>query len=587
MIDLAAAPRPASAAAPQARTAAPARVAAGFLGGGVLACAMAAAAGAADNAERFAYPREIVLHVAAAVAAALLLLGARRIRADHADLLLGVFTLLGVASGLAVSVNPAYALRAMGISVSAALVFWSARTLSEGGDGRSTSFTRMAALAAVVVAVTALLDAYGVLDLSLAGRAPGGLFGNRNRMAHFVALGLPVALLHAARAQGRARVLGWTAALAAMAAAVTLSRSRAAWLALAVAGVLVAAAGLLYLRGALHARGGPRAALLATALAAGAAAAVVLPNTLEWRSSSPYYDSLVGLVEAGSGSGRTRLVQYANTLRMATAHPVLGVGPGNWTIQYPRYSREGDPSFHPRARVPTNRLPHGDWTGFAAERGFPALLALASFLFLALRGALRSAAAPRARGEGEDEADRRGLGALALLGTVLVLCVAGAFDPVLMTPAPAFLAFLVLGALMPRETPVISRPLAPAVRTVSLVLLLLLTPRLVVHSGRQLWADSLYDTRSGPAALERAVRINPDDYTARMLLAEARVREGRCDRAAPHMVAAFRLFPTAVAPVRLMVRCQRALEAAGGAGIDLPRLPLPAPGAPGGAAPAP
>ncbi|HLL46113.1 MAG TPA: hypothetical protein VK399_05375, partial [Longimicrobiaceae bacterium] len=161
------------------------------------------------------------------------------------------------------------------------------------------------------------------------------------------------------------------------------------------------------------------------------------------------------------------------------------------------------------------------------------------------------------------------------------------FDPVLMTPAPAFLAFLVLGALMPRETPVLSRPLAPAVRTVSLVLLLLLTPRLVVHSGRQLWADSLYDTRSGPAALERAVRISPDDYTARMLLAEARVREGRCDRAAPHMVAAFRLFPTAVAPVRLMVRCQRALEAAGGAGIDVPRLPLPAPRAPGGMAPAP
>ncbi len=586
MIDLAAAPRPVSAAAPRAWTSAPARVAAGFLGGGVLACAMAAAAGAADNAERFAYPREIVLHLAAAAAAALTLLGARRIRADHADLLLGVFTLLGVVSGLAVSVNPAYALRATGISVSAALVFWTARTLSEGDVGRSASFTRMAALAAVVVAVTALLDAYGVLDLSLAGRAPGGLFGNRNRMAHFVALGLPVAMLHAARARGT-RALGWTAALAAMAAAVTLSRSRAAWLALGVAGVLVAAAGLLYLRGALRARGGPRAALLAAALAAGVAAAVVLPNTLEWRSSSPYYDSLVGLVEAGSGSGRTRLVQYANTLRMAAAHPVLGVGPGNWTIQYPRYSREGDPSFNPRARVPTNRLPHGDWAGFAAERGFPALLALASFLFLALRGALRSAAAPRAHAEGQDEAVRRGLGALALLGTVLVLCVAGTFDPVLMTPAPAFLAFLVLGALMPRETPVLSRPLAPAVRTVSLVLLLLLTPRLVVHSGRQLWADSLYDTRSGPAALERAVRISPDDYTARMLLAEARVREGRCDRAAPHMVAAFRLFPTAVAPVRLMVRCQRALEAAGGAGIDVPSLPLPAPGAPGGMAPAP
>jgi hypothetical protein len=44
----------------------------------------------------------------------------------------------------------------------------------------------------VLGALTGLIQAYGLLTTDLASpRAPGGTFGNRNFMAHLVALGLP------------------------------------------------------------------------------------------------------------------------------------------------------------------------------------------------------------------------------------------------------------------------------------------------------------------------------------------------------------------------------------------------------------
>lgn len=546
------------------------RAAPGVLALGMLACALAAVPGRAGNAERFANPKEIVLHLVAAAAAALLLSRARQLRTDRIDACLALFALLGVVSSVTMALNGAYALRALGITLSSALVFWAAR--SRGDEETGDALTAAAAVAAALVAASALLEAYGVLpDLSGEGRAPGGLMGNRNRMAHFVALGLPVALLHAARVHGRARLWAWSLALAAMTAAVVLSRSRGAWLAVGAAAVVALAVAACRPGLLRQVAANRRAWALAAALALGAAGAVLLPNTLQWRSSTPYLDSLRGIVDAGSGSGQARRIQAGNNIRMAMSNPLLGVGPGNWTIQYPRYTGRGDPSYTPLARIPTNRLPHGDWTGLAAERGIPAFFALGLLFLLAARGALGRATAGES-GEGEV------LRALALLGTLAALAVAGALDPVLLTAAPAFLVFLVMGALVPRGPEARARPLAPAARTAAMVLLLLLAPRFAVQSARELWADSLYGPTSGTAALERALRANPSDYAAHMLLAEAWLKQDRCDLATPHAVSAFKLFPTAIAPVRLMVRCNPSLQSdsANAALLALPGAePLP------------
>jgi O-antigen ligase len=97
---------------------------------------------------------------------------------------------------------------------------------------------RAAAALVAVAAGTALLQAYGVrTEYFSVNRAPGGTFGNRNFVAHLCAIGLPVLAYLALRARS-ARGLGAAlGVLAAAAATLVLTRSRAAWLASAAAAV--------------------------------------------------------------------------------------------------------------------------------------------------------------------------------------------------------------------------------------------------------------------------------------------------------------------------------------------------------------
>ena len=115
---------------------------------------------------------------------------------------------------------------------------------------------------------------------------------------------------------------------------------------------------------------------LAGIAAASLALAMLLPNRLNWRSDSPYLESLTGVANYKEGSGAGRLVQYGNTLRMAADHPVLGVGPGNWPVHYPRYMSPGDPSYDADDIIPTNPWPSSDWMAMLSERGVPGLLLL-------------------------------------------------------------------------------------------------------------------------------------------------------------------------------------------------------------------
>ena len=123
------------------------------------------------------------------------------------------------------------AFRALGVSLAGATLFWCARTLARAGREPAAA-DRVWPLAIVLGALTGLAQAYGLIDTSLASlsRAPGGTFGNRNFMAHLVAIGLPLLLYLALEARSRARFALGAAGVALAAAALVLSRSRAAWL---------------------------------------------------------------------------------------------------------------------------------------------------------------------------------------------------------------------------------------------------------------------------------------------------------------------------------------------------------------------
>jgi O-antigen ligase len=525
-----------------------ARLALLVLQGGAVATVLAAAPFPLFDLERHAVPKELALHVAATGGAALCLTRARRVRLSLADALLAGFVLLSLLSTI-VATNHWLAVRGFGLTASGALVFWTARALRSAGLARQLLLTLAAGV--VLAAVTALLQAYGVeSSLFAERRAPGGAFGNRNFMAHFVALGIPVLLL--ATLESRRRREAWLPAAGALAlgAALVLSRSRAAWLGTLAAFAILAVEGLWFgflWRDVTSRR---RILIFALALAVGGLLAMLLPNTLEWRSDSPYLDSLKDVANYREGSGRGRLVQYGNSLRMAAAHPVLGVGPGNWAVAYPTFTTPGDPAFDPHDFIPTNPWPSSDWIASLAERGALATLALAG-----VAGALAIGAWRRWRMAPETTEGTESLALILILATTAVI---GSFDAVLLLPAPTFFVWAALGLLArPPKRPVIEVELDP--KRASKLALAVAAAGLVFagRNGSQLWAMAAYGERGSVAAMERAARIDPGSYRIRMLLAYTWRNRGRCDLARRHAERARALFPHHPAPSQLLAACRR------------------------------
>jgi O-antigen ligase len=472
---------------------------------GAIAVVLASSTYTAFDLDRFLVPKELALHVAAALAGILAIGAIRRIAFTWVDALLLAYLGLSAISAI-FATNHWLAFRALAISISAMVIFWTARALRAAELDRQ--LLAGIALAVVVAAGTSLLQAYGLrLDVFSLSRAPGGTLGNRNFVAHLCAIGIPILLLAGIRAQKRSGYLMTCIGIAVVTAALVLTRSRAGWLATAV-GILV-----FFVFGKMHVR------LLGTvtAVVAGAAFALLVPNALHWRSENPYLESVKGVANYEEGSGRGRLVQYERSLRMAVWHPLFGVGPGNWPVEYPRNVRGDDPSLNDSEPGTTfNPWPSSDWVAFATERGFLALLAL-GVAFLGI-------------------ASTRDATLLAVLAAALV---AGLFDAVLLLAAPAFLVFAALGALMPSEI----REPGLRMRDLAIVLLVVLSGLAAARSAAQLVAMGIYVTRGDRASLESAVRIDPGNYRLQLRLARAGKRSERC----AHGHAAHELFPAAAA----------------------------------------
>jgi putative inorganic carbon (HCO3(-)) transporter len=517
--------------------------------GGLLATLLVAVPREWLVTDRFTFPKAMLFHAAALATAVACLAGARRWRLDAVALLAGVFAGLGLLSALLVAHNPWLTLGAVGVTLSGGALFLSARALAEGD--RREAMLRAVVVAAGLLAVSVLLEAHGPLaGLSTMNRAPGGLLGHRNRAAHLLVLSLPVAWLCVRRARERWGLGLLLAAVMALGAAITLTRSRAAWLAVFVLGVAAAGA---WWRGRRDAGDTSwRTAGFLVALLAGVGAALGLPNALEWRS--PYADTLRRIGEHDAGSGRGRLIQYANTLRMVGDAPVLGVGPGNWMVHYPRYATPGDPSYSVDALLPVDALPQADWLGLLAERGAPALGVLAAIAGLLLREAWR-----RARQDPERKSREE---ALALMAVLIALLVLGGLDTVLLTPAATFLVAVIVGALTrtQREWRVVLP--GRGTRWAALAGGVLLVGGVLGYGAVTGWARQLAHTRpQTEARLARAVSLDPGGYEARVFLGQWLFRSGRCEQALEFFQEASHLLPHAELPRRASSRCQRLLQA--------------------------
>jgi len=504
---------------------------------------LAAATYKSFELDRFFIPKELTLNLAALLVAVLCLGAARRAQVGRVDLLLAGFLVLS-AAGAALAQNPWNGVRALAVSAGGVAMFWAARSLARAGLGRPL----LAAIAAAVVvgAGVSLAQTYGVrTDFFSLNRAPGGTLGNRNFVAHLCAFGLPVLFLCSLRAYRLLGTILGALGVAMVCGTLVLTRSRAAWLGVAAVLAVFLVGWLLVAPARRSLRHWSRLMLLLVCAGGGAVAVVYLPNTLHWASDNPYGETAAGLVNAKEGSGRGRLLQWKNTMKMAAAHPLLGVGPGNWSVHYPAYAPRSDPSMNDNEPGTTsNPWPSSDWVAFVAERGPLA----AGMLVLAFVG-LGIAALHRMRAARDAD---EGLAALALAAMVAGAVVVGAFDAVLLLALPSLLVWTALGALSATEPGRWDVRLPAPVRGLGMLLAVAVFGIFTVKSAAQLMAMGVYDGADTVGDLRQAASLDPGSYRIQLKLARS---SAPCDVRRAAAETAHSLFPQASAPKGLRTTC--------------------------------
>jgi O-antigen ligase len=468
-------------------------------------------------------PQELTLIVGAAVLAALAFWNRLALRFDAMSAVVGALALLEIVSS-AHADNPWLGLRAASVWGAGLLVFLIARSLAERGS-IATGLTGIL-IPVGIAAGTVVLEALGLTRLSTSHHAPGGLLGERNVAAELLVCAAPV-VAWAAVAEGslaRRRIALVVACGATC--AIVLGRTRAAWL----AALVLAGFGVAFALRSTDRRVRTSALVTGGGALAGILLALAMPIKLRWVSGHPYRDTFQRLMDGSSGSGAGRLVQYATTWRMANAHPLLGVGPGNWAGHYLAFAGPRDPTVH-SGFSPVNRLPNTDYLGFLAERGF-----LAALLFVLL-GALLL------RQFGPWDPLRR--------ATLLAVAIVGTLDAVLQTPAALVLVAWVLGLTSGSATPPARSARWPfAAMSVGMLVL-------AIPAACRVAAFYRVATASSAAELERGATLDPGDVEARLMVAESWIADGRCDRARPHLEVVARYNPISPARRELEAQCAR------------------------------
>ncbi|MGC8781370.1 MAG: O-antigen ligase family protein [Anaerolineae bacterium] len=190
------------------------------------------------------------------------------------------------------------------------------------------------------------------------------LYDSPNHVSLFLGRIAPVSFCLAAFGAARGRRLFHALALLPILLCLYLTYSRGAWL-LGLPAALLFIAGLRGRRGRIIVA----AALIAALLA-------LLPVLRTPR--------LASLLTLESGTNFLRLVLWTGTARMIAAHPIFGVGLGNFVSQYPRYMLpEG--GYEPVVYHPHNLL-LDTWTGM----GLPGIAALTFLLIVFFRGGLNT-----------------------------------------------------------------------------------------------------------------------------------------------------------------------------------------------------
>jgi O-antigen ligase len=258
-----------------------------------------------------------------------------------------------------------------------------------------------------LVAGAAVSAAGAVVSFAVLGspRATGPL-EDPNDLAYVLTAAVPVVLLAVRRAARPLTALAWGAVLALLlvGALATLSRG----------GVLAVSAVLAWalLRGLVPARLLVAAGTLLAALAV--PILLLARDVVEQALDQKTY--------IAASNVDTRLLRWQAAARMLADNPLLGVGPGGFRSGYVEYS-----GFAELAEL--TPVAHEMYLEVGAELGLVALLAFLGAILAALVASEHAVRRSRAAAAGDRDAHRDPLvlGALAVQGSLLAVCVSSVF----------------------------------------------------------------------------------------------------------------------------------------------------------------
>jgi hypothetical protein len=262
------------------------------------------------------------------------------------------------------------------------------------------------------------------------------------------------------------------------------------------------------------------------------------------------------MVNYKKGSGRGRIAQYRNTLQMAEANPVFGVGPGNWPVRYVKFARGGDPSIADDGMT-ANPWPSSDWVAYVSERGFIAAVALLGAFAVLFFGAFR--------GWREIVGGDAVLARLVLAGTIVATMVVSAFDAVLLLAAPALLVWTILGASAGARLRGRQVTLSRREWVIGAAATMVIAIASTVRSATQVRAMSAVGQGGRTAGWVEGAAWDPGSYRINLKVAQFYARRGKCNVARPYAKRAASLFPNAPPAKRVLRQCGSARGTVGSA----------------------
>ena len=381
----------------------PTRLAVGFLACGLVAVHLIVDEGCYDVAQM---PRLLALLAALAVGVTATLVPAVSARLDASILrgpvVLAAAALLAItAASLAQAVNVSAGFTDLFRTLASFLVLCLGCLLLPAAPRWRERLLRMAVVGAAVAAGLGLSQTAAQVGVAFPSRrdmeAVTGLMSNVNLYASFLLLLLPWCGCAAVLLPGGWRIVAATVTLEVL-GMLLLLQSRAAWLGLAAAGIVAAAAVLArwrFLGVAPAVRRGILGGLVAAAACGVGAVALTGGDTAVGRGLERLFVSRPHQAAGPSDGGRTMI--WKVTARMIADHPLAGVGAGNFTVRLHEYYGGDDLDF---TNLSSDNWvePHNDFLWVAAEKGLPGLAVFVALLAAGACSAVRAlrAAASRA-----------------------------------------------------------------------------------------------------------------------------------------------------------------------------------------------